>query len=264
MNAPLRARRRPRLGRVPVDPVTRAQALERIATLVEAGQGGTVFTPNVDHVVLVEEDARFRDAYDACSLSLVDGTPVLWASRALGLGVPEKVSGSDLIVPLAESAAARGWRVFCVGSAPAVLDEATRRLVARFPALQVVGHESPRVDMTADVAERRPTWERVRAARPQLVLVALGSPKGELWAHEARAALAPAVIVGVGAGLDFIAGVARRAPAWVSRIGLEWLYRLLHEPRRLWRRYLVRDPRFALIFAREWWYARRASPSAVG
>lgn len=248
---------RARIGRVPIDLVTRAQALGRIAALVEAAQGGTVFTPNVDHVVLVEHDARFRQAYDACSLSLVDGTPVLWGSRALGHAAPEKVSGSDLIVPLAETAAARGWRLFFVGSSPPVLEEATRRLQARFPGVQIVGRESPRVDMDAGVAERQPTWERVRAARPQLVLVALGSPKGELWAHEARTALAPAVVVGVGAGLDFIAGVARRAPAWMSRMGLEWLYRLWHEPRRLWRRYLVRDPQFALIFAREWWRLRR-------
>lgn len=248
---------RPRLGLVPIDPVTLDQALERIVDLVEAGQGGTVFTPNVDHVVLVEQDARFRDAYATCSLSLVDGTPVLWAARALRLGTPEKVSGSDLIVPLCSAAAARGLRLFFVGSSPAVLEEATRRLTTRFPGLQVVGHDSPRVDMQAEPATRRPTWERVRDARPHLVLVALGSPKGELWAHEAQAELAPAVVVGVGAGLDFIAGVARRAPAWISRIGLEWLYRLLHEPRRLWRRYLVRDPQFAVIFAREWWRARR-------
>jgi N-acetylglucosaminyldiphosphoundecaprenol N-acetyl-beta-D-mannosaminyltransferase len=248
---------RVRLGHLPIDVVTRDEALERIAALVEAGQGGTVFTPNVDHVVLAESDERLRRAYAATSLSLVDGTPVLWACRALGYRVPEKISGSDLVAPLAQLCARRGFRLFLLGSTPAVLAEAACRLSARFPELAVAGTDAPRVDMEAGVGERRATWERVRAARAQLVLVALGSPKGELWAHEARADLRPAVIVGVGAGLDFLAGRARRAPAWMSRAGLEWLYRLAHEPRRLSHRYLVRDPRFVLVFARQWWRSRR-------
>lgn len=250
---------RVRLGRLEVDAVTRAEALDRIAALIDAEQGGTVFTPNVDHVVLAESDARLRQAYAAAKLSLVDGTPVLWACRALGQAVPEKISGSDLVVPLAELCARRGFRLFLLGSTPAVLAESARRLTSQFPALAIVGTESPRVDMNAKADERRADWERVRAARPHLVLVALGSPKGELWAHEACAHLRPAAIVCVGAGLDFLAGHARRAPKWMSRAGIEWLYRLAHEPRRLSRRYVVRDPRFALIFARQWWDTTRAS-----
>ncbi len=257
------------LGQVPIDPLSRDEALQRIAALVEAGAGGTVFTPNVDHVVLAEDDEVFRAAYAAASLSLIDGTPVLWACRALGHPAPEKVSGSDLVVPLAGLAAERGWGVYLLGTSQPVLAEAVRRLRARFPRFDVVGSVSPTVDMSAPAAERRPLWEQASAPRPHLVLVALGTPKGELFAHEAREALRPAVIIGIGASLDFIAGVAQRAPAWMSRAGLEWLYRLLHEPRRLWRRYLVRDPQFLLIFAREWWRARRTrrdrsvtSPSA--
>ncbi len=147
--------------------------------------------------------------------------------------------------------------MYLLGTSPEVIDAAVERLRARFPGFDVVGRDSPRVDMSAPADARRPHWERAAAARPHLVLVALGSPKGELFAHEARAALAPAVVVGIGAGLDFIAGVAKRAPAWVSRAGLEWLYRLLHEPRRLWRRYLVRDRRFVPIFLHEWRRSRR-------
>ncbi len=246
------------LGHVPIDPLTRAQALERIAALIDAGQGGCVFTPNVDHVVLAEQQARFRAAYAEASLSLIDGTPVLWACRALGHPAPQKVSGSDLLAPLAERSAERGWRVYLLGTSEAVLAEATRRLQARFARFDVVGCASPLVDMTAPAETRRALFEQAAATRPHLVLVALGTPKGELFAHEAREALRPAVVVGVGASLDFIAGVARRAPPWMSAAGLEWLYRLVHEPRRLWRRYLVRDPQFLLIFAREWWRARRS------
>jgi len=210
-----------------------------------------VFTPNVDHVVLAEQDQRFRSAYEQVSLSLVDGTPVLWASRILGRSLPGKVSGSDLVVPLMERAAARGWRVFLLGGGPGSAETAAERLRAQFPALTIVGVDAPRVDISAPLDERRAVAARVALSKPDLVLVALGSPKQEIFCAETRDVVQPAVMVGVGAGIDFIAGVARRAPPWISKIGFEWLYRLAHEPRRLAGRYLVRDPQFFLILLRE-------------
>src|SRR5450432_2276545 len=107
-----RERRRVRIGEIQMDPLTLAEAIDAIEGLVRAGRGGTVFTPNVDHFVLAEEDERFRAAYHDTDLSLVDGTPVLWAARALGSPLPEKVSGSDLLVPVVERGARHGWRVF--------------------------------------------------------------------------------------------------------------------------------------------------------
>ena len=210
-----------------------------------------MFTPNVDHVVLAEQDQRFRSAYEQVSLSLVDGTPVLWASRILGRSLPGKVSGSDLVVPLMERAAARGWRVFLLGGGPGSAETAAERLRAQFPALTIVGVDAPRVDISAPLDERRAVAARVALSKPDLVLVALGSPKQEIFCAETRDVVQPAVMVGVGAGIDFIAGVARRAPPWISKIGFEWLYRLAHEPRRLAGRYLVRDPQFFLILLRE-------------
>jgi N-acetylglucosaminyldiphosphoundecaprenol N-acetyl-beta-D-mannosaminyltransferase len=245
-------RDRPRLGFLPVDLVTRGQALDRIAELVREGRGGTVFTPNVDHVLLADEDRRFRAAYEAASLSVVDGMPVLWALRLAGHPVPEKVSGSDLVRPLAGRAADEGWRVFLLGGRPGVAREAAARLRAERPSLEIVGAESPTIDMDGPAEERRALRQLVRRARPDVVLVALGSPKGELWAHEARGELRPAVIVGIGAGLDFLVGTARRAPPWMSSAGLEWLYRLVHEPTRLWRRYLLRGPRFLRYLVGAW------------
>ncbi len=240
------------LGRVPVDPVTQSQALDTIARLIETRTGGTVFTPNVDHFVIAEHDERFRAAYAATRLSLVDGTPVLWALRMLGHRVPAKVSGSDLAAPLMGMAAEKGWRVYFLGAGPGVGEIAAERLRRRHPRLQIVGIDAPLVDMTRPAEERHQILERCRATSPDLVLVALGTPKGELLAHEISAPLAPAVVMGVGASLDFIAGTVRRAPAWMSRMGVEWLFRLFREPRRLWRRYLIRDPEFALIVLRAW------------
>jgi N-acetylglucosaminyldiphosphoundecaprenol N-acetyl-beta-D-mannosaminyltransferase len=241
--------RRIELGPVPVDAVTLNVALDRIGELVVAGEGGAVFTPNVDHVVVAEENERLREAYARASLSLADGMPLIWASRLLGTPLPEKVSGSDIVSPLLERAADRGWRVYLLGGAPGVAAQARDRLLQRLPALQVVGVDAPRIDIDEPPEEREPVLERIRAAQPQLVLVGLGAPKQEIWIDQVRSTLRPAVLLGVGASLDFLAGTLPRAPRWMSESGLEWLYRLGREPGRLWRRYLLRDPRFLLVIA---------------
>jgi N-acetylglucosaminyldiphosphoundecaprenol N-acetyl-beta-D-mannosaminyltransferase len=244
MTPAIRPPSRLRLGRVPVDRVTFREALGLVAGMVEAGRGGAVFTPNVDHVVMAAEDDRLRRAYDAVDLSLADGMPVVWASRLLGSPLPEKVSGSDLVPSLMQLAEARGFRVYLLGGAPGVADLAARRLSHSHPGLVLAGTLAPRVDMDAPAADRAWITGEVRRAAPDLVLVGLGAPKQEIWIHEVKRALAPAVLLGVGASLDFLAGTARRAPRWMSENGLEWAYRLAREPRRLFRRYLLRDPKF--------------------
>jgi N-acetylglucosaminyldiphosphoundecaprenol N-acetyl-beta-D-mannosaminyltransferase len=238
------------IGDLPIDRITFEQAIASIESLVALRCGGAVFTPNVDHIVQFHENPRLREAYEAASLCLVDGTPVVWASRLLGRPLPEKISGSDLVMPLVQRAAVLGWRLFLLGAADGVAELAKARMEAVAPGLKVVGTLSPRVDFTEPRERRRDVVEAVRSAAPDLVFVAFGAPKQELWIHESRDALRPAVFLGVGTSLDFVAGLVPRAPAWVSRAGLEWLYRLSREPRRLWRRYLVRDPKFALILLR--------------
>lgn len=236
------------IGELPVDVVDLEGALDEIERLLRAGQGGTVFTPNVDHVVLGEQNLRFRAAYTAASLSLVDGMPVLWASRLLGWPLPCKISGSDLVRPLLARAAKNGHRVYFLGGDPGVAALAKSTLERELPGLQIVGIDDPRIDVD-HVSEEM--LQRIRDAKPDLVLVALGAPKQELFSHEQREALKPAVLIGIGASLDFIAGVRQRAPAWISSVGLEWLYRLGQEPRRLAGRYLLRDPQFLWIVGRQ-------------
>ncbi len=218
-----------------------------------------VLTPNVDHVVVAERSEEFRDAYAAADLSLADGMPIVWSSRLLGAPLPEKVSGSDLVLPLMDRAAARGWSVFLLGAGPGIANAAAERL-RRERRVHVVGTAAPYVrvgpgepDPDGDAAV-----EAIRGARPDLVLVAFGAPKQEIWMHRRREALAPAVLLGVGASLDFVAGRVRRAPSWVSGAGLEWLWRLAREPRRLARRYLVEDPRFLAVLWRELRRRRRS------
>jgi N-acetylglucosaminyldiphosphoundecaprenol N-acetyl-beta-D-mannosaminyltransferase len=251
-----RLRSRVRLGELWIDSLTFAEALDEIASLVRAGRGGSVFTPNVDHVMLAETHSGLREAYQRASLALVDGMPLLWASRLLGTPLPEKVSGSDLIMPLAALAAARGWGVYLLGGAPGVAEEAAARL-RRFCGVRIVGCDAPQISADGSCEADRLVIERIRRAAPQIVMVALGAPKQELWIRRVLPQLRPAVLVGIGASLDFVAGRVRRAPRWMSSLGLEWLYRLAQEPRRLWRRYLVRDPMFLLVALRMRRLARR-------
>lgn len=241
--------KRVRIGAVPIDAVTFDGALDAIEALVRDKRGGTVFTPNVDHVVIADEDERFRAAYAQVSLSLADGMPVLWASRLLKRPLPEKVSGSDLILPLTRRAAERGWRVHLLGGGDGVAERVKVRLERDIAGINIVGTSSPRVNVDAplDMA----AVDAVRATKPDLVFVAFGAPKQEIWSEQARAALSPAVLIGVGGSFDFLVGEQKRAPEWMSRSGLEWLYRLGSDPKRLWRRYLLRDPKFAVIVARE-------------
>lgn len=238
-----------RLGHLWIDALTFAEALSRIEELVRAGRGGCLFTPNVDHVVTAEADEAFRAAYQGVSLCLADGKPLIWASRLLGTPLPAKISGSDLVWPLMELAGRRGWRVYLLGGPPGVADAVAARLVSEL-GVCVVGTASPVIRLEGSPGEDDADVERVRAARPDLLLVALGTPKQERWIHRVLPRIRPAVAIGVGAALDFVAGRVRRAPRWMSGAGLEWLFRLAQEPRRLAHRYLVKDPRFVLVLAR--------------
>lgn len=235
---------RPYMASVPMDPVTLTEAIDRIVELVRAGQGGTVFTPNADHIVVAHENPIFRAAYEDVSLSLVDGTPVFWLSRLLGLGLPEKVSGSDLFEPLVGRLAQEGVPIFLLGGGPGVAELAAQNLAAKFPSLRVVGLGAPKMDKDGHLLDEASWLARVRADQPGVVFIACGAPKSELFSARCRSALAPAVLVCVGASIDFAAGTMKRAPLWISKFGLEWAYRLFREPRRLAYRYLVRDPKF--------------------
>jgi N-acetylglucosaminyldiphosphoundecaprenol N-acetyl-beta-D-mannosaminyltransferase len=242
-------RARVRIGQLEIDAVTFPKALQKIGELIDGGKGGVVFTPNVDHVVKAEHHPDFRRAYSRADLCLADGMPLVWASRLMGSPLPEKVSGSDLVVPLMRLAAERRWGVYLLGGGRGVAEQAGEKLTRELGA-RIVGTDSPTVGPDGGDDSSEQTLERLRAARPDLVLVAFGTPKGELWIDRFSDRIRPAVAVGVGGSLDFIAGRIRRAPAWMSRAGIEWLFRLLQEPRRMWRRYLVEDPAFIVIAAR--------------
>lgn len=238
-----------RIGTLWVDVLTRPAALDAIARLVAQGNGGAVFTPNVDHIVTAEGDAQFRAAYSLADLCLADGVPVVWASRLLRPPLPEKLSGSDMLWPIAELAAHHGWRTYVLGGARGAGIAAAARL-ERELGLRIVGVDGARVSATADQPSDDAVMSRLRDAAPDLVLVGLGAPKQEFFIQRMRRDVPNAVGVGVGASLDFLAGRVRRAPRPISALGFEWAFRLAQEPRRLWRRYLIKDPRFVWLVMR--------------
>ncbi len=242
--------KRVRLGKIFADHLTFHGAMERILERAEARAGGYVLTPNVDHVVLAEDDAELVAAYEECFLSTVDGQPLVWLARALGHPLPEKISGSDLVHPLVGGAAERGLRVFFLGAKEGVGQRAADRLQADHPGLEVAGVHSPPLGFEEDPVELERTLNQVEAAEPHLVLVALGCPKQEKFMYRHRAHFGGAVTLGIGATLDFLAGEVERAPDWMSKAGLEWTYRLAKEPRRMYERYLIRDRAIGRIAAR--------------
>lgn len=245
------------------DNVTMPEALERLTGLVSGGGKHVVTTANVDHVVRLQRDEAFREAYRNASLAVADGMPVVWASRLFGRPLKARVAGSDLMVQVCALAAARGWSVYFLGGKPGVAERAAENLKHRFGGLVVAGCDAPPLGFESDVVENHRAIERVKAARPDILFLALGAPKQEKWVTRHLDALPVKVAVCVGAGVDFAAGILRRAPRWMQRAGLEWVWRLAQEPGRLWRRYLVEDAAFLGILWHEWRRSRVRTPGRL-
>jgi len=194
-------------------------------------------------------------------MATADGMPLVWGARLLGVNLAGRVTGADMVPALAERANQKGYTLYLLGAAPGVAARAAEVLQARCPNLQIVGVASPPY---GSILEMDPAIaEGVRAAHPDILLVAFGNPKQEKWISMNSRSLPVPVMIGVGGTLDLIAGVTRRAPAWMQHGGLEWLYRLVQEPKRLWRRYVVDLVSFGLFFLRQWWVMRKGSPSTL-
>jgi N-acetylglucosaminyldiphosphoundecaprenol N-acetyl-beta-D-mannosaminyltransferase len=221
---------------IPLARLTLAEVVTTIGELIAAGKSAYLITANTHYAMLTQAHPDLAAVNAGAAFILADGAPLVWASRWRGAPLPERVAGSDLIFALSAAAARNGYRLFLVGGAERVAVEAARRLGALYPGLQVVGTECPPFrEWTA--AEEADLIARIRAAGPDLLLTAFTMPKGERWLAARAAALGVPVVVNVGAAFDFAAGRIRRAPRWMQRSGLEWAFRLVREPRRLFSRY---------------------------
>lgn len=221
---------------LPLAPLTFQQTLDEIHRLIIAGRPGYFITANLHYAMLTARDPRLAAVNEKAHFIGADGMPLVWASRWRTRQLPERVAGSDLVPAICEQAAKYGQRVFLLGGAPGIGDEAAAVLRQRFPALQIVGIESPPFRAPTP-EEHAQLVQRIRDAKTDVLFVAFGQPKGELWLMETCEALGVPVGVQIGASLDFVAGKVQRAPRWIQRIGMEWFYRLSREPGRLLGRY---------------------------
>jgi N-acetylglucosaminyldiphosphoundecaprenol N-acetyl-beta-D-mannosaminyltransferase len=229
---------------VGVSAIDMDQALAEIAGWVERRERHYVCVTGVHGVMESRRDAELRRIHNASGLTAPDGMPLVWAGHRSGAAHMQRVYGPDLMLALCERAAERGWSSYFHGGAPGVAERLAERLAERFPGLEVAGTSSPPF-RAPTAAEDDAAVECIERAAPDLVWVGLGTPKQERWmaAHTGR--LSAPVLLGVGAAFNIHAGLLPQAPRWMQRSGLEWLYRLSHEPR-LTGRYLRNNPRFLL------------------
>jgi N-acetylglucosaminyldiphosphoundecaprenol N-acetyl-beta-D-mannosaminyltransferase len=241
-----------RLGAATICCLSFSEAVDTICELA-AGKtrGNLVTTPNIQHIVELERNAEFREAYSKASLVLPDGWPVVAAIRLLGTRCAERVPGSDLLPAVSAEAANRGLTVGFMGGLPNAASEAAAELATKYPKLQVaVTHEAPPgFDRTPD--STRAVINAVAMAAPDILFLGFGAPRQEIFALHHLDQLGARVIMCVGAAIDFTAGARPRAPEAVRKLGLEWLFRVLIEPKRLGPRYAKAAPRFAWIVLRQ-------------
>jgi N-acetylglucosaminyldiphosphoundecaprenol N-acetyl-beta-D-mannosaminyltransferase len=225
------------------------EAITRRAAL--GGPSACVVTPNAQHVVLLESDAGLREAYAHAELVVADGASLLLASRLLGEKLRERIAGVDLLEQLCGKAAELGLRVFLLGGRPGSAQLTAQMLKRRFPALVLAGTCCPPLGFERDERQLQAIRDLIRRTQPDLVFVALGASKQESWMHRHGRRSGAPVLIGVGGSFEIVGGVLRRAPRFLQRLGCEWLYRLLLEPRRLWKRYLIGNCRFLGIVLRQ-------------
>lgn len=237
-----------------VDATSYARAAQAILEMAETG-GGVTCVASVHMVMEAYDDPGFQRVVNAAELVTSDGMPLVWALRALGLRDARRVYGPDLVPEVCAAAAARGLTVGLYGASAEVADALAQRLSERFPGLRVVFAMGPPFRaLTPD--EDAQVVDAIRESGAQILFVGLGCPKQERWMALHRERL-DCALVGVGAAFDFLSGRKRQAPRMLQRAGLEWLFRLACEPRRLWRRYARHNPRFALLAGAQILRARR-------
>lgn len=221
--------------------------LARCSEIIESRTPTQHVSINAAKLVAMRRDERLREIVAGCGLASADGQSIVWAARLLGRPLPERVAGIDLMHALLAVAESRGWRVYFLGARQEVLDIALERLRDSHPNLIIAGaHHGYFGD-----SESGAICETIRHAKPDILFVAISSPRKEYWLAEHGEELGVSLAMGVGGSIDVVAGITRRAPVWMQRAGLEWFFRFLQEPRRMWRRYLSTNLQFAALVTRE-------------
>lgn len=224
-----------------IDNLTMTEALEEIDRLIQKNCNAYVVTPNIDHIVQLETNKELQDVYDNANLILTDGKPLLWIAKLYKTPIKEKISGSDLFPLLCKMAATKGYRMFFLGAEDGIAAKAAEELTNRYSGLQVVGIYSPPFGFEKDGKEMERIENMIKQAKPHILIVGLGCPKQEKFIYHNRERLGVPISLGLGASFDFEAGNIKRAPKWMADHGLEWLFRITQDPKRMFKRYIIDD-----------------------
>ncbi|MDX2256996.1 MAG: WecB/TagA/CpsF family glycosyltransferase [Pseudanabaenaceae cyanobacterium bins.39] len=244
---------------VDIDATSYGDMCDRIIELIKQGKTGFIVVANVHVVMTAHSDRHYRQALANATIVTPDGMPLVWGMRALGFRGQTRVYGPDLMLAWCARSAQANLPIYLFGATPATLEKLAQNLQSRYPSLTIAGkHAPPQIDFDSQdfATQLEQDVQIINAAGAAVVFVALGCPKQELWMDYAQPKL-KAIAIGVGAAFDFHSGQVAQAPRWMMAIGLEWLYRLWQEPKRLWRRYLLNNPLFVVLFAgqlgQHWW-----------
>jgi N-acetylglucosaminyldiphosphoundecaprenol N-acetyl-beta-D-mannosaminyltransferase len=218
-------------------------AVNALRSAIENRTKGYVCVTGVHGVSEAQENPAFRDILNKAFLNTPDGMPMVWVGRSAGYQEMDRVYGPDLLLDVCQASESAGWRHFFYGGGPGTADALAATLRAKFPRLKVVGTHTPPFRPLTET-EFQQLQAQVAAARPDIIWVGLSTPKQELFMSSTLANLDVPVMIGIGAAFDLISGKVRQSPRWIQRTGFEWLYRLIQEPRRLWKRYLKNNPLF--------------------
>ena len=224
-----------------IDNLTMKEAIKKIDRLILHKKPSYVVTPNVDHIVKLENDEELKAVYKEADLILTDGMPLIWISKLKPPLIKEKVSGSDLFPKVCELAARKGYKIFLLGAAEGVALKAAENLKKTFNKLNIVGTYSPSYGFEKKEDEIEKIIKIINESKPHILAVGLGAPKQEKFIYKYKDRLNVPISLAIGASIDFEAGNVNRAPKWMQQLGLEWFYRLCKEPKRMFKRYLIDD-----------------------
>ena len=224
-----------------INNLTMPETIDKIEKMISSKNKSYVVAVNVDVIMKIENDPYLKKIVDNADMVLVDGKPLVWISKMYGRPLKAKISGSDLVPLLCDVAAQKGYSIFIIGGKDGIAEQAQKRLESRLPNIKIVGTYAPPMGFEKDEEELNKINSMISKAKPDLLIACFGCPKQEKWIYENINKYDAKVSICAGATVDFLAGNVKRAPRWMSEHGLEWFYRFLQEPKRMFKRYFVDD-----------------------
>jgi N-acetylglucosaminyldiphosphoundecaprenol N-acetyl-beta-D-mannosaminyltransferase len=237
---------------VPLDRLSFEQVVDKLISRICSNLNPVyVVTPNVQHVVMFQQDREFQKVYDQAFLSVPDGVPLLWAARLMNTPLKGRVNGTDLVDELCKVSAQKKFKVFFLGGRPKAANKAASIMRQKYSQLEIVDTYCPPYNFEQNRAEITKTVQIIKTAKPDILFVGLGAPKQEKWMRTFHHQLEVPVSIGIGGSFELLSGMVNRAPKWMQQSGLEWLFRLMAEPRRLWKRYLISNTVFVWLIIKQ-------------